>query len=241
MAKLQHRAWPTSLALSRRGFLIGAAGTGFAFGFAAADALRRPPLRRRCQTPSIRLSGTASTATASSPSTSSAPRWASMSARRSPASSPTSSRPIGTRSGIDAVDTDPKWGLMVTGGSWSVWMTFPVFSRAGAAGRIALVEAGAKLLGVPADQCSRASAPSSPADRSISYAEIVSAWRSDAAPSPPMNWRKMPIKPASRAAPHRAQGAGDRYSRQDQRHSAVRDRCCRRRHGLCAAQDSADA
>ena len=54
---------------------------------------------------------------------------------------------------IDTVDTDPKWGLMVTGGSWSVWMTFPVFSQAGAAGRIALIEAGAKLLGVPADQC----------------------------------------------------------------------------------------
>ena len=27
------------------------------------------------------------------------------------------------------VDTDPKWGLMVTGGSWSVWQTFPLFSR----------------------------------------------------------------------------------------------------------------
>ena len=54
---------------------------------------------------------------------------------------------------IDTVDTDPKWGLMVTGGSWSVWQTFPVFSRAGAAGRIALIEAGAKLLGVPSDQC----------------------------------------------------------------------------------------
>ena len=54
---------------------------------------------------------------------------------------------------IVAVDTDPKWGLMVTGGSWSVWMTFPVFSRAGAAGRIALVDEGAKLLGVPAHQC----------------------------------------------------------------------------------------
>ena len=43
---------------------------------------------------------------------------------------------------IRAVDSDPKWGLMVAGGSWSVWMTFPVFSRAGAAGRIALTEAG---------------------------------------------------------------------------------------------------
>ena len=54
---------------------------------------------------------------------------------------------------IVAVDTDPKWGLMVTGGSWSVWQTFPVFSRAGAAGRIALIEEGARLLGVPRASC----------------------------------------------------------------------------------------
>ncbi|PMY02110.1 aldehyde dehydrogenase, partial [Pseudomonas sp. MPR-R2A5] len=51
------------------------------------------------------------------------------------------------------VDTDPKWGLMVTGGSWSVWQTFPVFSQAGAAGRIALIEAGATLLGTSAANC----------------------------------------------------------------------------------------
>ncbi|WP_219116719.1 molybdopterin cofactor-binding domain-containing protein, partial [Janthinobacterium sp. UMAB-56] len=37
------------------------------------------------------------------------------------------------------VDTDPKWGLMVTGGSWSVWQNFDPLSRAGAAGRLALV------------------------------------------------------------------------------------------------------
>src|SRR4029077_18865376 len=46
------------------------------------------------------------------------------------------------------VDTDPKWGLMVTGGSWSVWQSWPVYSRAGAAGRMALIEEGAKILGV---------------------------------------------------------------------------------------------
>ena len=56
---------------------------------------------------------------------------------------------------IDAVDTDPKWGVMMTGGSTSVFETFPIFSRAGAAGRIALVDAGAKLLGVPSEQCDR--------------------------------------------------------------------------------------
>jgi isoquinoline 1-oxidoreductase subunit beta len=51
------------------------------------------------------------------------------------------------------VDTDPKWGIMMTGGSWSVWQSFPIFSRAGAAGRIALIEEGAKLLGVDQNTC----------------------------------------------------------------------------------------
>src|SRR5215472_13388083 len=54
---------------------------------------------------------------------------------------------------ISAVDTDPKWGVMSTGGSKSVSLDFPVYSRAGAAGRIALIEAGAKLLGVSPSQC----------------------------------------------------------------------------------------
>jgi len=74
---------------------------------------------------------------------------------------------------IVAVDTDPKWGLMVTGGSWSVWMTFPVFSRAGAAGRIALVYEGARLLDVPANQCLVRGGAVIAADRSISYAQII--------------------------------------------------------------------
>lgn len=48
------------------------------------------------------------------------------------------------------VDTDPKWGVMVTGGSWSVSQTYPLFSQAGAAGRIALIEAAASHFGVSA-------------------------------------------------------------------------------------------
>src|SRR5215510_1627393 len=51
------------------------------------------------------------------------------------------------------VDSDPKWGNMHTGGSTSVWTDFPIYSRAGAAGRIALIEAGANLLGVSSSQC----------------------------------------------------------------------------------------
>src|SRR3984957_1008476 len=54
---------------------------------------------------------------------------------------------------IVTVDSDSKWGTMITGGSWSVWQSFPVLSRAGAAGRIALVEEGAKLLGVAPQMC----------------------------------------------------------------------------------------
>jgi len=50
---------------------------------------------------------------------------------------------------IDYPDSAPQWGLMVTGGSWSVNWTFDLMSRAGAAGRIALMEAAVKSFGVP--------------------------------------------------------------------------------------------
>lgn len=71
------------------------------------------------------------------------------------------------------VDSDPKWGMMVTGGSWSVWQTFPLFSRAGAAGRIALIEGGAKLLKVAPAACTARAGKVSGAGKSISYGDIV--------------------------------------------------------------------
>jgi isoquinoline 1-oxidoreductase beta subunit len=74
---------------------------------------------------------------------------------------------------IVGVDTDPKWGEMVTGGSWSVWQTFPVLSRAGAAGRIALIEEGAKLLGVSPQNCTARNGAVEAKGRSILYGDIV--------------------------------------------------------------------
>jgi CO/xanthine dehydrogenase Mo-binding subunit len=71
------------------------------------------------------------------------------------------------------VDTDPKWGQMVTGGSWSVWQSFPVLSRAGAAGRNALIEEGAKLLGVDPGQCTAKDAAVVCGNQSIAYGDIV--------------------------------------------------------------------
>jgi CO/xanthine dehydrogenase Mo-binding subunit len=74
---------------------------------------------------------------------------------------------------IVGVDTDPKWGEMVTGGSWSVWQSFPVLSRAGAAGRIALIEEGAKLLGVSPQNCTARNGAVEAKGRSILYGDIV--------------------------------------------------------------------
>ncbi|MDR3388726.1 MAG: molybdopterin-dependent oxidoreductase [Rudaea sp.] len=74
---------------------------------------------------------------------------------------------------INAVDTDPKWGLMVTGGSWSVWQSFPYLSQAGAAGRITLIEEAAKLLGVSRNACTARNGVVSAGGKSISYADIV--------------------------------------------------------------------
>lgn len=92
------------------------------------------------------------------------------------------------------VDSDPKWGLMVTGGSWSVWQTFPIFSQAGAAGRIALIEAGAKLLGTTPANCTARGGAVHGAGRSLSYGEI--AKRGGVARHfTPDELAKMPIKP----------------------------------------------
>lgn len=97
---------------------------------------------------------------------------------------------------IEHVDSDPKWGLMVTGGSWSVWQSFPLLSQAGAAGRIALIEEGAKLLGVAPAACIARAGKVIAGGRSISYAEIVQ--RGDLTRSySPDQLKAMPIKPAS--------------------------------------------
>ena len=70
---------------------------------------------------------------------------------------------------------DPVLGVQITGGSWSTMMNFDAMSRAGAAGRIALTEAAAGMMGVPAGELvvrdSRISHPKS--KKSLSFAEVV--------------------------------------------------------------------
>ena len=70
---------------------------------------------------------------------------------------------------------DPVLGAQITGGSWSTMMNFEAMSRAGAAGRIALTEAAARAMGVPAGELvvrnSTVSHPKS--KKSMSFADIV--------------------------------------------------------------------
>jgi isoquinoline 1-oxidoreductase beta subunit len=74
---------------------------------------------------------------------------------------------------IKHVDSDPKWGLMVTGGSWSVWQSFQSLSQAGAAGRQALVAAGARMLGADPANCTALAGAVHAGARSVSYGDIV--------------------------------------------------------------------
>jgi isoquinoline 1-oxidoreductase len=76
---------------------------------------------------------------------------------------------------VDYPIADPKFGLMLTGGSWSVNWTFDTLSRAGAAARLALVDAAAQHWKVNAADCAaeRGVVRHLPTGRSIRYGDIV--------------------------------------------------------------------
>ena len=76
---------------------------------------------------------------------------------------------------IDYPTANEKYGLMLTGGSWSVNWTFDALSRAGAASRLALVDAAAASWNVPAAECvaERGVVRHLSSGRSLSYGEIV--------------------------------------------------------------------
>ncbi|MBT8083799.1 MAG: molybdopterin-dependent oxidoreductase, partial [Woeseia sp.] len=74
---------------------------------------------------------------------------------------------------IKYVDSDPKWGYMVTGGSWSVFTSWNMLSQAGAAGRTVLLDAGAAMLGVEASDCEAVNGEVRAGNQRVSFAEIV--------------------------------------------------------------------
>ena len=74
---------------------------------------------------------------------------------------------------IDHVDSAAKWGTMVTGGSWSVWQSWPVYRQAGAAGRIALAEKAAAHWGIEPAQVTVKDGIVSGAGQRLSFGELV--------------------------------------------------------------------
>ena len=73
---------------------------------------------------------------------------------------------------------DPVLGAQITGGSWSTMMNFDAMSRAGAAGRMALVDAAVAAMGVPPyykdEMVVRDSVVSHPkSKKSMTFADIV--------------------------------------------------------------------
>jgi isoquinoline 1-oxidoreductase beta subunit len=70
---------------------------------------------------------------------------------------------------------DPVLGAQITGGSWSTMMNFDAMSRAGAAGRMALTEAAAASMGVPASELTVKDSVISHAKskKSMTFADIV--------------------------------------------------------------------
>ncbi len=161
-------------AIGRRTFLVGAGASGLIFGFAAHDGVRLAD---------------ASTAKAFAPNL-----WFSMDAAGKTViriDKAEMGQHVGTALAqiladelevkwsdvsIEHIGFDPKVGLHVTGGSWSVNWTFDRMSRAGAAGRIALIEAAAKKWGVPAGALSaKDSVVSGPGGKTVSYGGLVEA------------------------------------------------------------------
>lgn len=71
------------------------------------------------------------------------------------------------------VDSDPRWGYMVTGGSWSISQSWPVYRQAGAAGRIALIEAAAKKWGIKASECEAKNGNIISSKGELSFGELV--------------------------------------------------------------------
>jgi isoquinoline 1-oxidoreductase subunit beta len=81
---------------------------------------------------------------------------------------------------------DPVLGAQITGGSWSTMMNFEAMSRAGAAGRMALTEAAASAMGVPASELVvRESTITHPkTKKSMTYADVVKSGKATKAFTP---------------------------------------------------------
>src|SRR5271169_6453301 len=97
---------------------------------------------------------------------------------------------------LESVENFAVYGLAYTVNSGSVTTEFDRLSRAGAAGRIALVEAGAKLLGAKPGDChaENSRVTDKVSGRSVGYGEIVQKVKIDRKFAYPDDFKKITLK-----------------------------------------------
>jgi isoquinoline 1-oxidoreductase subunit beta len=97
---------------------------------------------------------------------------------------------------LESVENFAIYGLAYTVNSGSVTTEFDRLSRAGAAGRIALIEAGAKILGVKEADCSAANSRviDSISGRSIGYGDIIQQVKIDRKFAYPDDFKSIKLK-----------------------------------------------
>ena len=176
--------------LNRRGFLVGASATGLAFGYVAlegisgiSEALAAVPFGPTAWY-SIAPDGKITVMVGK----------AEMGQHVSSAMAQIVAEELEADWRMMAIalpDNDPRYndpllGALITGGTWSVRMNFDAMSRAGAAGRITLIDAGAAMMGVPAGECraSNSQVIHAKTGKKVSYAKIVSDGKASKAGPP---------------------------------------------------------
>jgi len=136
--------------LSRRSFLVGTAAAGLALGYSGVPECWGLTRRSPRLPISIPASGIRSRRTGSSRS----PAQADMGQHIASTMAQIIAEELGASwkdMRVQLASNDPKFndpvlGAQITGGSWSTMMNFDAMSRAGAAGRMALIDAAASAM-----------------------------------------------------------------------------------------------
>src|SRR5437667_9648567 len=163
--------------LSRRSFLVGSAATGLVLGYAAVPGIDQALAAPSAFEPSVWYSiAPDGIVTVTCGKADMGQHIASTMAQIVSEELGSSWKDMRVQlASNDPKFNDPVLGAQLTGGSWSTMMNFDVMSRAGAAGRMALTEAAASIMGVPAGELvvrnSTVSHPKS--KKSMSFADIV--------------------------------------------------------------------
>jgi isoquinoline 1-oxidoreductase subunit beta len=173
--------------LSRRHFLVGTAATGLVFGYATgasvSDAAAAVPVAPANFAPSVWYSiGRTGKVTVTVGKADMGQHIASTMAQLVAEELGSSWKDMAIAfASNDAKYNDPVLGAQITGGSWSTGMNFDTMCRAGAAGRITLIKAGADMMGVPEAECKAGGSrvTHGKSKKSVTYAAIVASGKAN--------------------------------------------------------------